>query len=42
VAWVRLEETPGMIERGEILGALTVIGVQHALLLRAGVLAPGQ
>ena len=40
VGWVALEETPSMIASGEILGAITVIGVQHALLRRAGVLAP--
>lgn len=38
--WVHLEETPAMIARGDILGAITVIGVQHALLRRAGVLVP--
>jgi 8-oxo-dGTP pyrophosphatase MutT (NUDIX family) len=37
VAWVPIDETPGMITRGEILGAITIIGVQHALLLRAAV-----
>jgi hypothetical protein len=36
VAWVPVEETPGMIARGEILGAITIIGVQHVLLGRAG------
>ena len=40
VRWVRLEEIPPMISRGEILGAMTIIGVQHALLRRAGVLVP--
>jgi hypothetical protein len=29
-----------MIRSGEILGAVTVIGVQHCLLLLAGVRAP--
>jgi 8-oxo-dGTP pyrophosphatase MutT (NUDIX family) len=40
VRWVALDETPGMIASGEILGAITVIGVQHVLLGRAGVLVP--
>jgi 8-oxo-dGTP pyrophosphatase MutT (NUDIX family) len=30
VRWVHLEETPAMIARGDILGAITIIGVQHA------------
>jgi 8-oxo-dGTP pyrophosphatase MutT (NUDIX family) len=34
VAWVPVGETPAMIARGEILGAMTIIGVQHALLRR--------
>jgi 8-oxo-dGTP pyrophosphatase MutT (NUDIX family) len=38
VAWVPLGETPAMIAGGDILGAITIIGVQHALLRRAGVL----
>jgi len=32
---VPVDETPGMIAQGEILGALTIIGVQHVLLRRA-------
>jgi 8-oxo-dGTP pyrophosphatase MutT (NUDIX family) len=40
VGWVALDETPSMIASEDILGAITVIGVQHALLRRAGVLAP--
>ena len=40
VRWVPLDDTPAMIASGEILGAVTVIGVQHALLLRAGVRVP--
>ena len=40
VRWVALDETPTMIASGEILGAITIIGVQQALLRRAGVLAP--
>jgi 8-oxo-dGTP pyrophosphatase MutT (NUDIX family) len=35
VRWVPLEETPEMIARGDILGAITIIGVQHALLQRS-------
>jgi 8-oxo-dGTP pyrophosphatase MutT (NUDIX family) len=35
VPWVPLEETPEMIARGDILGAITIIGVQHARLQRA-------
>ena len=40
VRWVPLDEAQAMIASGEILGAITVIGVQHALLLRAGVRPP--
>lgn len=36
VAWVQLDDAAAMITRGEIAGAATVIGVQHALMLRAG------
>jgi hypothetical protein len=32
VRWVPVGETPAMIARGEILGAMTIIGVQHVLL----------
>jgi len=32
---VPVDETPAMIVRDEILGAVTIIGVQHALLRRA-------
>jgi hypothetical protein len=35
VRWVPVGETPEMIARGEILGAITIIGVQNALLRRA-------
>ena len=35
VGWVPLDEAAAMIARGEILGAVTIIGVQHALLRRA-------
>ena len=35
VRWVPLEETPEMIARADILGAITIIGVQHALLRSA-------
>jgi 8-oxo-dGTP pyrophosphatase MutT (NUDIX family) len=36
VRWIPLKDTPAMITRGEIVGAATVIGIQHALLLAAG------
>jgi 8-oxo-dGTP pyrophosphatase MutT (NUDIX family) len=42
VRWVPLDEAAAMIGRGEIVGAGTVIGVQHALMLRAGVALPGR
>jgi hypothetical protein len=29
-----VDETPAMIARGEILGAVTIIGAQHVLLRR--------
>jgi hypothetical protein len=32
IRWFPLEETPAMIADGQILGAATIIGVQHALL----------
>ena len=35
VRWVPLDETPAMIAKGDILGAITIIGVQHVLLRRA-------
>ncbi len=35
VRWVPLDEARKMIERGEILGAATVIGVMHAVAERA-------
>ena len=34
VAWVPVDETPAVTARGDILGAITIIGVQHALLRR--------
>ncbi len=40
VRWVPLDEAQAMIASGDILGAITVIGVQHALLLRAGAQQP--
>jgi 8-oxo-dGTP pyrophosphatase MutT (NUDIX family) len=40
VRWVPLDEASGMITSGDILGAITVIGVQYALLRRAGVPEP--
>jgi 8-oxo-dGTP pyrophosphatase MutT (NUDIX family) len=32
VRWVPLTEIPGLIAQGEIVGAATIIGVQHVLL----------
>lgn len=40
VRWVPLPEAMVMITRGEILGAITIIGLQHALLRRAGGAVP--
>jgi 8-oxo-dGTP pyrophosphatase MutT (NUDIX family) len=40
VRWVPVGGTPAMIARGEILGAITIIGVQHALLRRAAARVP--
>jgi hypothetical protein len=40
VAWVPVDETPAMIARGGILGAITIIGVQHAPLRRAAAHVP--
>ena len=34
VRWVPVDDTPGMIASGDILGAMAVIGVQHVLLQR--------
>jgi 8-oxo-dGTP pyrophosphatase MutT (NUDIX family) len=42
VRWLPLDDAAGMIASGEIVGAATVIGLQHALLLRADVLLPGR
>jgi len=42
VAWLPLEEAAAMIASGEIVGAATIIGLQHALMLRAGVRLPGR
>ena len=41
VRWVPLAEAPAMISSGEIIGAGTIIGVQYALMMRAGVQPPG-
>jgi len=35
VRWVPLAELPGLIAKGEIVGAATIIGAQHALLSAA-------
>jgi hypothetical protein len=37
---VPVDETPAMIARGDILGAITIIGVQHVLLRRAAARVP--
>jgi hypothetical protein len=37
VRWVPVDETSVMIAKGDILGAITIIAVQHVLLRRAGV-----
>jgi 8-oxo-dGTP pyrophosphatase MutT (NUDIX family) len=42
VRWVPLDEAAAMITTGDIAGAGSVIGVQHALLLRAGVRLPAR
>jgi 8-oxo-dGDP phosphatase len=42
VRWVGLDDAAAMITTGEIAGAATVIGVQYALMLRAGVRLPGR
>jgi 8-oxo-dGTP pyrophosphatase MutT (NUDIX family) len=42
VAWIALDDAAAMIADGRIAGAATVIGVQHALMLRAGAAPPGQ
>jgi 8-oxo-dGTP pyrophosphatase MutT (NUDIX family) len=42
VQWVALDDAAAMIATGEIAGAATVIGVQYALMLRAGVQLPGR
>jgi 8-oxo-dGTP pyrophosphatase MutT (NUDIX family) len=41
VQWVGVEDLPGLIAGGEILGAMTIIGVQHVLLRRAAARLPG-
>jgi 8-oxo-dGTP pyrophosphatase MutT (NUDIX family) len=40
VRWVALDEASAMITGGDILGAITISGVQHALLRQAAVPAP--
>jgi len=42
VRWVGLDDAAAMITTGQIAGAATVIGVQYALMLRAGVRLPGR
>ena len=38
--WLPVGETPAMIAQGEILGAITIIGVQRALLRRTAARVP--
>ena len=40
VRWVPVDETLAMIAKGDILGAITIIGVQHVLLRRAAARVP--
>jgi len=40
VRWVPVADLPAMIARGEILGAITIIGAQHVLLARAAARPP--
>lgn len=42
VRWVPLDDAAAMISSGEIAGAATIIGVQYALMLRAGVPPPAR
>jgi 8-oxo-dGTP pyrophosphatase MutT (NUDIX family) len=42
VGWIPLDDAAAMIADGRIAGAATVIGVQHALMLRAGAPPPGR
>lgn len=41
VGWIPLDDAAAMIADGRIAGAATVVGVQHALMLRAGAVPPG-
>lgn len=41
VKWIAVEDLPGLIASGEILGAMTIIGAQHVLLRRAAARPPG-
>ena len=40
VRWVPVDGMPAMITRGDILGAITIIGVQHVLLRQAAARVP--
>jgi 8-oxo-dGDP phosphatase len=42
IAWLPLDDAAAKITSGEIVGAATIIGLQHALMLRAGVRLPGR
>jgi 8-oxo-dGTP pyrophosphatase MutT (NUDIX family) len=37
VTWMPVADLPGLLASGEIPGSMTIIGVQHVLLWRAGV-----
>ena len=42
VRWVPLDEAAAMITSGDLAGAASIIGVQYALMLRAGVRLPAE
>jgi hypothetical protein len=42
VRWMPLAELPGLIATGEIVGAATIIGAQHALLTAGVTIRTGQ
>jgi 8-oxo-dGTP pyrophosphatase MutT (NUDIX family) len=42
VRWVPLDEAAAMITSGDLAGAASIIGVQHALMRRAGVQLPAR
>lgn len=42
VRWVSIDDAAGMIATGEIVGVATIIAVQYALMLRAGISLPAR